>query len=121
MGIASINVHWLGTIWSNPLCAARLRSRRHLILLKPRRFGGGLGDSRKDRPKKGQEAEWRERERLAEAAREAEKEAKREKERQEERARREREREERDKNRAKDDKGKDGLDGKRADSRDRGR
>lgn len=83
---------------------------------KPRRFGGGLGDSRKDRPKKGQEAEWRERERAEEAAKEAEREAKREKEK-EERARREREREERDRNRAKDD----DADGRRGGSRDRGR
>lgn len=85
-------------------------------LVKPRRFGGGLGDSRKDRPKKGQEAEWRERERAEEAAREAEREAKREKER-EERARREREREERDRNRARDD----DADVRRGGSRDRGR
>lgn len=94
--------------------------------LQPRRFGGGLGDSRKDRPKKGQEAEWRERERLEAEAKEAEREAKREKERQEERARRDKEREEREKSRGGGDaenggvKDRDG-DGKRADSRERGR
>ncbi|CAM9203335.1 unnamed protein product [Ectocarpus sp. 4 AP-2014] len=86
----------------------------------PRRFGGGLGDSRKERPKKGHEAEWRERERLAAEAKEAEKEAKREKERQEERARRDREREEREKSRPAGKDG-DGGDGKRSDSRERGR
>eukprot|EP00752_Nemacystus_decipiens_P014385 g12795.t1 len=82
----------------------------------PRRFGGGLGDSRKERPKKGQEAEWRERERREAEAKEAEREAKREKERQEERARRDREREERERSRGPDDK-----DDRRADSRERGR
>ncbi|CAN0141059.1 unnamed protein product [Pylaiella littoralis] len=77
----------------------------------PRRFGGGLGDSRKERPKKGQEAEWRERERLEAEAKEAEREAKREQERQEERARREK----------KDGGGVKEKDEKRADSRERGR
>lgn len=105
-----------------PLHAPNLFSL-YIYPYQPRRFGGGLGDSRKERPKKGQEAEWRERERAEEAAREAEREEKREKERQEERERREREREEREKNRppAKDGRDRDDGDGKRSDSRDRGR
>ncbi|CAM9806571.1 unnamed protein product [Choristocarpus tenellus] len=72
---------------------------------KPRRFGGGLGDTRKERPKKGHEAEWRARERDVERQKEEEKAAQREKER----ADREKER------------GEKSVGSRRGDSRERGR